>query len=114
MRCELNVINNDVWNFEEKKIEVAAEYDQKIAEIEKQKTKALDQILSQRNDHIKLQRELAYRLDSIDKELDFYRLEKQDLLFDRWHLDHDQGLPVYDKPEDLRPRRASLSDQNIE
>ena len=111
---QLNGINNDVWNFEEKKIEVAAEYDQKIAEIEKQKTKALDQVLSQRNDHLKLQRELAYRLDSIDKELDFYRLEKQDLLFDRWHLDHDQGVPVYDKPEELRPRSATSSDQIFE
>jgi hypothetical protein len=104
---QLNGINQDVWNFEERKIQVAAEYDQKIAEIEKQKTKALDQILSQKNDQIKLQRELAYRLDNIDKELIFYRVEKDELLFDRWHLDHDLGYPVYDKPEEIRPRRAS-------
>ena len=104
---QLNGINSDVWNFEERKIQVAAEYDQKIAEIEKQKTKALDQLLSQKNDQLKLQRELAYRLDNIDKELIFYRLEKDELLFDRWHMDHDQGLPVYDKPEEIRPRRSS-------
>jgi len=104
---QLNNINQDVWNFEERKIQVAAEYDQKIAEIEKQKTKALDEILSKRGDQIRLQRELAYRLDTVDKELIFYRVEKEELLFDRWHQDHDLGYPVYDKPEEIRPRRAS-------
>ncbi len=104
---QLNGINQGVWNFEERKIQVAAEFDQKIAEMERQKTKALDQLLSEKNDHIRLQRELAYRLDNIDKELKFYRVEKEELLFDRWHLDHDVGLPVYEKPEEVRPRRAS-------
>lgn len=104
---QLNSINSDVWNFEEKKIQVAAEFDQRIAEIEKQKTKALDELLTQKNDQIKLQRELAYRLDNIDKELHFYRVEKDELLFDRWHLDHDLGYPVYERPEEIRPRRPS-------
>lgn len=104
---QLNGINSDVWNFEEKKIQVAAEFDQRIAEIEKQRIKALDELLTQKNDQIKLQRELAYRLDNIDKELNFYRIEKDELLLDRWHLDHDLGYPVYDKPEEIRPRRAS-------
>lgn len=104
---QLNGINSDVWNFEERKIQIAAEYDQKIAEIEKQKTKALDLVLAQRNDQIRLQRELAFRLDNIDKELVFYRIEKDELLFDRWHLDHDLGYPMYEKPEEVRPRRAS-------
>lgn len=104
---QLNGINQDVWNFEEKKIQVAADYDQRIAEIEKEKTKALDALLTQRNDQIKLQRELSFRLDNIDKELNFYRIEKQELLFDRWHLDHDLGYPVYERPEEVRPKRAS-------
>ncbi len=104
---QLNGINQDVWNFEERKIQVAAEFDQKIAEIEKQKTKALDQLLSNKNDQLRLQRELAYRLDNLDKELSFYKIDKEDLLFDRWHLDHDLGYPVYDKPEEIRPRRPS-------
>lgn len=104
---QLNGINQDVWNFEERKIQVASEFDQKIAEIEKQKIKALDQILSQKNDQIRLQKELAFRLDNIDKELIFYRVEKEELLFDRWHQDHDLGYPVYERPEEIRPRRAS-------
>ena len=56
---------------------------------------------------MRLQRELAYRLDNIDKELSFYRIEKVEPLFDRWHLDHDLGYPVYERPEEIRPRRAS-------
>ena len=32
---QLNGINSDIWNFEEKKVQVAAEYDRKIAEMEK-------------------------------------------------------------------------------
>lgn len=104
---QLNGINQFIWNFEEQKIQVAAEYDQKIVEIEKQKALALDRILAKKNDQIKLQRELAYRLDNIDKEVTFYRVEKDDLLFDRWHLDHDLGYPVYERPEEVRPRRLS-------
>lgn len=104
---QLNGINNDIWNFEEKKVQVAADYDKRIAEVEKEKLRALDQLLTKKNDQIKLQRELAYRLDNIDQELLFYRIEKQELLFDRWHLDHDLGYPVYDRPEEIRPRRAS-------
>ena len=101
---QLNHINQDVFTYEEKKIQVASEFDRKIAEIEAQKIKELDKILSERNDEMRLQRELAYRLDSVDRELSFYRLEKQELLIDRWHLDQDLGYPVYKRPE--APRAA--------
>ena len=38
------------------------------------------QTIKVENDQIKLQRELAYRLDSIDKELNFYKIDKEELL----------------------------------
>lgn len=104
---QLNGINSDIWNFEEQKIQVAADFDRRIAEIEKEKIKALDELLTRRNDQIKLQRELAFRLDNIDKELGFYRVEKDELLIDRWHMDKDLGYPVYDRPEEVRQRRES-------
>ncbi len=110
---QLNGLNQAVWNFEERKIQVAAEFDQKMVEIEKQKTKALDQILSEKNDQVRLQRELAYRLDNIDKEVAFYRIDKEEFLFDRWHKDHDLGYPVYDRPEPLRDRQP-FSESTIE
>ena len=104
---QLNGINNGIWNFEERKVVVAAEFDRRIAEMEKEKIKALDELITKKNDEIVLQRELAFQLDNIDKELDFYRIEKHELMFDRWHLDKDLGYPVFDKPEEIRPKRAS-------
>lgn len=100
---QLNNINQDIYTYEEKKIQIASEFDKKIAELELKKIKELDRVLSVKNDQIRLQRELTYRLDSIDKELLFYRTAPQELLYDRWHLDQDQGLPVYKRPEPLRP-----------
>jgi hypothetical protein len=104
---QLNGINNGLWNFEERKVQLAAEYDQRLAELEKEKLKALENLLSRKNDEIKLQRELVYRLDTIDQELDFYRIDKNELMIDRWHLDKDLGYPVYNRPEEIRPKRAS-------
>ena len=104
---QLNDINNGIWNFEERKVQMAADFDRRIVEMEKEKLRALDELLTKKNDEIKLQRELAFRLDTIDKELDFYRIEKTELMVDRWHLDKDLGYPVYDRPEEIRPKRAS-------
>lgn len=111
---QLNDINNGIWNFEERKVMMAADFDRRIAEMEKEKLKALDELLTNKNDEIKLQRELAFRLDNVDKELDFYRIEKHELMFDRWHLDKDLGYPVYDKPEEIRPTRASGEKFNVD
>lgn len=102
---QLNSINNGIWNFEERKVKLAAEYDKKIADMEKDKIKALDDLVSRKNDEITLQRELAYRLDNIDYEIDYYRVEKVENLLDRWHLDHDLGYPVYDRPETPRAKQ---------
>ena len=99
---QLNNINEAIWNFEERKVQMAAEYDRKINEMEKEKMRALDQMVIKKTDEIRLQRELVYRLDSVDKELDFYRIDKEEPLIDRWHLDHDLGHPVYEKPEEIR------------
>lgn len=104
---QLNGINNGIWNFEERKVIIAADFDRRIVEMEKEKIKALDELITKKNDEIVLQRELAFRLDNLDKELDFYRIEKHELMFDRWHLDKDLGYPVYDRPEEIRPKRAS-------
>ena len=104
---QLNGINNGLWNFEERKVQLAAEYDQRLAELEKEKLKAIENLFSRKNDEIKLQRELVYRLDTIDHELDFYRIDKNELMIDRWHLDKDLGYPVYNRPEEMRPKRVS-------
>jgi hypothetical protein len=101
---QLNKINQSIWTFEERKIQLAAEYDRKIIELDKDKMKAIGEMLAQKNDDMRIQKELIARLDTLDSEFDYYRIEKEDLVFDRWHLDHELGLPVYTKPEEIRPK----------
>ena len=98
---QLNGINNFLDSFDQHRILVAADYDAKILQLQKSKEQALADMLVRKNDQIKLQKELIYRLDSLDSELDHYRVEKAELFYDRWHLDHDLGLPVDRRP----PRR---------
>lgn len=100
---QLNDINNDIWNFDYKKAQLAAEYDKKIAELEKEKIKSLEILATKRVDQVKLQKELFYRLDGIEKEMSFYRIDNGETFVDRWHLDKNLGLPVYERPEKLRP-----------
>jgi hypothetical protein len=109
---QLNNVNQDIFSYEEKKVQIASEFDQKIADLETQKIKSLDKLITEKNDEIRLQRELGYRLDSIEKELVFYRLEKQELMVDRWHLDHDLGYPVYKRPEEIRAERSPSTNNN--
>lgn len=99
---QLNEVNKFVWGFSQKQVEVAADYDKQILELQKKKDEALSLLLSKKNDQVRLQSQLIYRLDKLDKDLGFYRIEKDELYTDRWHLDQDTGLPVYDRPTPVK------------
>ncbi len=99
---QLNEVNKFVWGFSQKQVEVAAEYDKQILELQRKKDEALNLLLSKKNDQVRLQSQLIYSLDKLDKDLDFYRIEKDELYTDRWHLDKDTGLPVYDRPVPIK------------
>lgn len=76
----------------------------KILELEKAKEKAMELLLHKKQDQIRLQKELAFRLDELDKDLEFYRIDNNDLLVDRWHLDQDLGLPVGRRPQKIKKK----------
>ena len=80
-------------------MKVAAEYDEKITALRQAKQKALDMMITKKQDSINLQRELGVRLDELDKDIEFYRIDKDDPKIDRWHLDHDLGKPVAKRPK---------------
>jgi hypothetical protein len=101
---QLNDINHFVWSFDQERIKMASEFDEKITALRQAKTKALDMLHVKKEDSIKLQRELAYRLDKLDKDLEFYRIDKDEPKIDRWHLDHDLGVPVSKRPVELKYR----------
>ena len=96
---QLNGINNFLWTYDQKKVFVAADYDKKIAEMDKEKSKAVDFLQDEREDKIKLRKELIKRIDNLNRDLEYYRISKDELFDDRWHLDLNMGLPVKERPQ---------------
>lgn len=101
---QLNNVNHFVWSYNQQKVKVAADYDREIARIRKKKQRALEELQLNKKDQIVLQKELIHRLDGVDEDLDFYRIEKDELMIDRWHLDQDLGVPVGKRPAKVKPR----------
>lgn len=98
---QLNSINQFVWSYDQQRVLVAAEYDKEILALQKAKEDALTMLVSKKQDQIRLQGELASKLDELDRDLDFYRIRKDEMMVDRWHEDHDLGLPLGRRPQDL-------------
>lgn len=99
---QLNGINHFVWSFDQERIKLAGEFDEKMTALKKAKQQAMDLLKKKKEDSIHLQRELSYRLDKLDHDIEYYRIDKDEPKIDRWHLDHDLGKPV-----EKRPTRAS-------
>ncbi len=99
---QLNDINHFLWTFDQHKVQTAARYDEEINRLQREKRKALDDMITLKQERLVLQNELMKRLNELDESLIFYRVERQELLSDRWDLDHDQGLPVGPRPQELR------------
>jgi len=102
---QLSEINNFLASFEQKRLQVAAIYDKQVAKILQEKRHALELLNDRKLDYIALQAELAKRLSVLDKDLEYYRLEKEKPAEDRWHKDLDLGLPVGDRPPPLIDRQ---------
>jgi len=97
---QLNQINHFVWTFEQQKVKTAARYDEEISRLQKEKRKALDDLVSEKMEKLVLQNELMKKLNELDESLKFYRIERQELMTDRWNSDHDSGLPFGERPQE--------------
>ena len=100
---QLNDVNHIIWTFDQQRVLLAADYDKKILELQKLKQREIDNLISKKKDNLKLQRELIKRVDQLDRDLELYRVEKNELYVDRWHMDQDLGLPVQKRPQELKP-----------
>lgn len=109
---QLNQINHFLWTFDQQKVLVAAEYDEQIARLQRQKEEALGALLTRKKDQALLQRELVKRLDQLDEDLEFYRIEAQHE-YNRWKKDHHSGLPLTDRPQESRPDTRSIHLRNL-
>lgn len=101
---QLSRINHFVWTFDQQRVKTATEYDRKMLEVQRMKQKALDELTIKKQDSVTLQVKLRKRLDELDQQLNFFRVERQEAIVDRWAMDHDLGLPVGKRPQ----KRKSL------
>ena len=99
---QLNGINHFIWTFDQQKVNTAAEYDERINQLQRDKRKALDDLITLKQERLILQNELMRKLNELDESLLFYRVERQELMTDRWNLDHDAGLPCGQRPQAMK------------
>lgn len=101
---QLNDINHFVWSYDQQKIKVVADYDKRILDLQRAKERALDDLVAKNRESAILQTDLKKKLDLADESLKFYRIERQELMTDRWNLDHDLGLPVGERPQEIKAK----------
>tara|TARA_B100000925_G_C21998200_1_gene469980 strand:+ start:712 stop:1419 length:708 start_codon:yes stop_codon:yes gene_type:complete len=89
---QLNEVNQWLWSFREQKLKEVAKFDQEIEEIKLKKFKAVSNLNIKRKDYLHLQRELKFRLDELDRDIEFYRIQNSRVLRDRWAKDRDLGI----------------------
>lgn len=99
---QLNDINHFLWTFDQQKVKTAADYDEQINRLQREKRKAIDDMITLKQERLVLQNELMKKLNELDESLLFYRVERQELMTDRWQMDHDQGLPFGHRPQDIK------------
>ncbi len=99
---QLNDINHFIWTFDQRKVKTAAGFDQQINLIQREKRQALDELINLKHEKLVLQNELMKKLNELDESLQFYRVERQEKMMDRWELDHDLGLPVGQRPQEIK------------
>ena len=113
---QLNDVNKFLWSFKQQKVKSLGKLDQQIAELKRQKQKEVEFLNLKRKDYLHLQKELIFRLDKLEQDIELYRVEKVELLRDRWALDHDLGMPVGNRPQKVkylkRNRKTGLHDIN--
>lgn len=99
---QLNQINRFLWTFDQQRLKVAANFDQQINDLLRQKQLAIDNLIQKKQENLLLQTELQQKLRSLDESLDHYKVERQEYIHDRWYLDHDVDLPFKRRPMKLK------------
>ena len=91
---QLNEVNTWLWTFKQQKLKSTAKYDQEISKLQLAKQQEISNLNLKRKDYLHLQRELKFRLDKLDQDLELYRIENSKVLRDRWAKDRDLGIEV--------------------
>jgi hypothetical protein len=102
---QLSEINNFLYSFNQIHVQRALEFDAKILKLEKEKQRALDNLIGEKEEKIGFQKELIKQLETIDLSLDHYSIQRQEYFSDRWMLDQNLGPPVFNSP----PQKESFN-----
>jgi hypothetical protein len=108
---QLNEINYYLWGFDTQRIQLAADYDERINQIKREKRIALDNFIEIKKEKLLLQKELQKRLDDLEASLNHYKVERQEKLTDRWDLDHESGIKFPQRP--LKEKRIDRSQHSF-
>lgn len=95
---QLDKVNQFLWNYDQERLKLAADFDKKMIELQKMKDHDLTHLVDKKEEFVRLQAKLQRKLDELDKNLDLYRIEAKELFFDRWHEDQDTSAPVVNRP----------------
>ena len=99
---QLEEVNNFLLSFKQNKVIELARIEQEIVQLQEKKIRKANSLNLKRKDYIHLQRELNFRLDKLNEDIETYRLEKVRLLRDRWARDHDLGKPIGARPQEMK------------
>ena len=95
---QLDKVNQFLWGFKQVKVQTMAKFDEQLEEVKKDRQKELNFLNLKRKDYLHLQRELRFRLDELDKNIELYRVEKVKVMRDRYIKDHDEGKAFLNRP----------------
>jgi hypothetical protein len=101
---QLNEVNNFLHFFELEKVKKTAEYDRKIEAMKTEKIQALKDLFKEKKEKARLQAQLKLDLTDIDQSLKFYRIDRTEILKDRFQLDHDLGHAMQRNRQRLRAK----------
>ena len=102
-------INHFLWTWSQQKMQIAAVYDKKIVEIQNHKQISMSQHLEKKKEQIIVQKELTSQLVKLEEDLKFYRIDRQEIFDDRWHLDQELGLPFANRPPQEKEKEYKTS-----
>ena len=84
---QLNDINHFIWTYQQQKIKTSAKYKEEMVKIQKEEQRAMNVLEEKKKDGLLLQKEINQRIDKLDENLLFYRIEKAQKIKESWKQD---------------------------
>jgi len=94
--------NNFTWNFDLEREKLLNDFDQRLQALKNEKVNSIEALNRKKVDTTQVQGELMSEIHSLEELLKFYRLDRREILKDRFHTDYDTSAPV-DKPSRVLP-----------